>query len=139
MHHLHQLWLDPGFPANSPHPPKMHFWLLVLHLGQCNICNKIPVGCLALQKLGLTQESGQQLATNPSPRVEVGGATLGGTTGRMRHNHIITGHHTPSTELWQTHAPPPTKSTSISSYRATPSMPNVLIFQAVAFDCVERD
>ena len=24
----------------------------------------------------------------------------------MRHNHIIPGHHTPSTELWQTHAPP---------------------------------
>ena len=43
----------------------------------------------------------------------------------MRHNHIIPGHHTPSTELWQTHAPPPTKSTSISSYRETPSIPNL--------------
>ena len=64
----------------------------------------------------------------PQPQGWGGGATLGGTTGRMRHNHIIPGHHTPSTELWQTHAPPPTKSTSISSYRATPSIPNLLIF-----------
>ena len=116
MHHLHQLWLDPGFPANSLCPPQLHFRLLALHLGQCNICTKTPVGCIALQKLGVTQKSGQ-LATL-CPQVE-----CGCYSGGSGHRQDATQPHntrTPHTEQRiMANPPPPTKSTCISSYRAT--------------------
>ena len=60
--------------------------------------------CKSWQKL--TQKSGQ-FATTPCPRVECGPYyTREGTTGRIRHNHIIPGYHTRSTELRQTHHHP---------------------------------